>query len=300
MTSLLKSAIQWANTNVHTNSQKNLCETCGTKPKFVENGFQHPYCSRTCARTGSSSKPPSCVISGCRQMPKPAYGGCCSDEHFKEALRSGLVQACVQCRNAPQTIGQLCMGCERRRRSQPRLQQLQAPSSFFNSIAAQFSHEWRDSQPPTGVAKIIEIVPSRETKARFDAYRRKSDPTGKLRNLRTYHAAQCICDFGVNDLALCSWQSCGICAIIRSSFTTFAFDVKHNTGRFGDGVYSYTNPALADKHATSSTSSPYRVMIACDVAPSARNDNKHARDGDLVFVGSSDAILPAYVILYTL
>jgi hypothetical protein len=35
---------------------------------------------------------------------------------------------------------------------------------------------------------------------------------------------------------------------------------------FGDGVYSYRNPALADNFATSCTSSPYRVMIACDVA----------------------------------
>jgi len=34
---------------------------------------------------------------------------------------------------------------------------------------------------------------------------------------------------------------------------------------FGDGVYSYRNPALADNFATSCTSSPYRVMIACDV-----------------------------------
>jgi hypothetical protein len=39
--------------------------------------------------------------------------------------------------------------------------------------------------------------------------------------------------------------------------------------RFGDGIYSYRNPALADLFATSCTSSPYRVMIACDVAVEA-------------------------------
>ena len=30
------------------------------------------------------------------------------------------------------------------------------------------------------------------------------------------------------------------------------------------GVYTYGNPAMADKDATSCTTSPYRVMIACD------------------------------------
>lgn len=35
--------------------------------------------------------------------------------------------------------------------------------------------------------------------------------------------------------------------------------------RFGDGIYSYRNPALADNFATSCTSSPHRVMIACDL-----------------------------------
>ena len=35
--------------------------------------------------------------------------------------------------------------------------------------------------------------------------------------------------------------------------------------RFGPGVYSYLEPSLADKHAVSTMSSPYRVMLACEV-----------------------------------
>lgn len=35
--------------------------------------------------------------------------------------------------------------------------------------------------------------------------------------------------------------------------------------RFGDGVYSYRNPALADQFATSCTTSPFRVMIASEI-----------------------------------
>lgn len=35
--------------------------------------------------------------------------------------------------------------------------------------------------------------------------------------------------------------------------------------RFGEGVYSYLEPSLADRWAVSTTSSPYRAMLACDV-----------------------------------
>ena len=56
---------------------------------------------------------------------------------------------------------------------------------------------------------------------------------------------------------------------------------------------------MADKFATSSTSSPYRVMIACDVAIAGRNDDKQAVDGASVFVADPAAILPVFVILYT-
>lgn len=35
--------------------------------------------------------------------------------------------------------------------------------------------------------------------------------------------------------------------------------------RCGSGVYSYLEPSLADRHAVSTTSSPYRVMLACEV-----------------------------------
>lgn len=35
--------------------------------------------------------------------------------------------------------------------------------------------------------------------------------------------------------------------------------------RFGSGIYSYLEPSLADRHAVSTASSPYRVMLACEV-----------------------------------
>jgi hypothetical protein len=87
--------------------------------------------------------------------------------------------------------------------------------------------------------------------------------------------------------------------------------------RFGDGIYSYRNPALADDFATSCTSSPYRVMIACDVVvePETPGTNEvsgktgidrhvliaaiQATETESIFVPLADAILPVYVIMYT-
>ncbi|KAI0695393.1 hypothetical protein BC835DRAFT_1482828 [Cytidiella melzeri] len=295
MSSILRSAMQWAN---QTASQKVLCENCGINPKFVENGYQHRYCGKTCARNGSGSRIQSCLVASCREAPKAAHGGCCCDGHLREAVRDGKVQACLHCHTMPQTIRQLCRACERRRRAKPCLREVDISELTFTSVSEHFLHEWREIQAPV-VTKIVGISSPQEVKSSFEAYRRKLDSKEQLRDLRTYHASQCICDFGVNELTLCSWRSCGICCIIKSSFAVLAFDVEHNNGSFGDGIYSYTNPALADKFATSSTSSPYRAMIACDVAISAHNDSQQVTDGERVFVANCDAILPAYVILYS-
>ena len=96
---------------------------------------------------------------------------------------------------------------------------------------------------------------------------------GDTSQMRTFHGAQCICDLGVADSSLCNWKSCGICSIVKSSFTTFEFGVTSNSGRYGKGIYSYFNPSMADRFATSSISSPYRVMLACEVNVPGRKSN---------------------------
>ena len=106
--------------------------------------------------------------------------------------------------------------------------------------------------------------------------------------VRSFHSSLCLCDLGTKGAVLCSSKSCGICQIVKSRFKSFAFGALSNTGRwvvdcilgrieltrpiisFGDGIYSYRNPALADVFATSCTSSPYRVMIVCDVVVEPR------------------------------
>ena len=103
--------------------------------------------------------------------------------------------------------------------------------------------------------------------------------------VRSFYSSQCICDLGLYDPRLCSFKSCGICCVVKSFFKSFAFGEPFNKGRwgvgsrhtahyltlsesqirYGNGIYSYESPALADMFATSCTSSPYRVMVACDV-----------------------------------
>ncbi|THV01272.1 ADP-ribosylation [Dendrothele bispora CBS 962.96] len=107
---------------------------------------------------------------------------------------------------------------------------------------------------------------------------------------------QCICNLGVNQAVLCDLKSCGICNVVKSSFKTFAFGEHANNGRFGEGVYSYRNPQLADKFATSCTSSPYRVTIACDVVV---ENMVEVPESESLFVATADAIIPAYVIMYS-
>lgn len=96
---------------------------------------------------------------------------------------------------------------------------------------------------------------------------------GDTKQIPTFHGAQCICDLGVSSSSLCNWTSCGICSIIKNSFTVFEFGATSNSGRYGKGIYSYFDPSMADSFATSSISSPYRVMLECEVNVPASNSN---------------------------
>ena len=96
---------------------------------------------------------------------------------------------------------------------------------------------------------------------------------GNTRQIRTFRGAQRICDLGVVDSSLCNWKSCGVCTIIKSSFTAFKFGVTSDVGRYGSGIYTYFDPSMADNFATSSLSSPYRMILACEVNVPAKGSN---------------------------
>ena len=104
-------------------------------------------------------------------------------------------------------------------------------------------------------------------------FRMNLEALGDTKQIHTFHGAQCICDLGTSDSSLCNWKSCGICSIIKSSFTAFEFGATSNSGRYGKGIYSYFDPSMADMFATSSITSPYRVMLECEVNVPAANSN---------------------------
>ncbi|KAF5326716.1 hypothetical protein D9619_004278 [Psilocybe cf. subviscida] len=141
-----------------------------------------------------------------------------------------------------------------------------------------FLSEWDSPKKAPSVEKAYEIILPREARTRHDRFK-AANP--KFEEVRSFHSAQCICD------------------LVRSCFKSFAFGINYNSGRFGEGIYSYRNPGLADNFATSCTTSPYRVMIACDVLVEPdQTAGDDATDEESLFVQSADAILPVHVVMY--
>nr|GAT47413.1 predicted protein [Mycena chlorophos] len=282
--------------------QSDMCEQCGQKPKFIEpGGSKHPYCSRSCAKKAANAQgqqgpsPTACALRGCRATGKPAFSNYCSDEHGRQAVALGQTLGCDVCRELPRATGHgdLCLACDRKFPG-VRLKELASTSNAFKDVRTQLLSEWdgpNAARPK--VDKVFQVCVPRDVRARHDAYRSKQR-AGRV--VRVFHSAQCICDMGTKGPVLCDFKSCGICCVVKSSFREFAFGEKFNTGRFGDGVYSYRNPSLADGHATSATSTPYRVMIACDAAVPS---DYEVPDEQSMFLASADAIVPAFIVMYS-
>jgi len=282
-----------------------MCEVCGKRPKFIEkNGLVHPYCGRTCARADQAV----CKSPTCNSPTKPAFSGYCGYEHAREAVQDGLEPPCAECGTQPKAAGDLCFECNNSpvaltgsRLRELNLQELEAALVIDN-----FKNLWKGDESAT-IGRVYRIrLPPNIVKAR-EAYYSKLAAVGKPRLIQTFHTTQCICDLGTNKVRFCTWRSCGICAIIRSAFTTFEFGIKSNTGRFGSGIYSYLEPSLADRWAVPTTSSPYMMMLACEVTllpPQVRPPRfsgilQSREDGPSVFVPVAEAIIPVHLILYS-
>ncbi|KIJ65303.1 hypothetical protein HYDPIDRAFT_131707 [Hydnomerulius pinastri MD-312] len=281
----------------------NLCEVCGTKPKYVDaNGATHSFCGRTCARNniaGASPKSPVCSIRGCSKAEDPSLRGFCSADHAKLGVTSGVVPGCVRCRVLPQSNGQMCESCAKMPPDELRMWNINSSGTVWR----EFEREWKDKWQTGGTAtieKLFEVSYPSDVLADKDAFRQNLESNGSVRLMRTFHASQCICDMGTKGAVLCDWRSCGICNIVKSAFKGVAFGAPYNKGRHGNGLYSSSNPSAVDRHATSCLSSPYRVMIACDVVlPQNASKNNSILMGDGVVVRDSGAVTPRYIVMYT-
>lgn len=289
----MKNTACWVCDKFH---QVDLCDFCGNEPKCIENGRKHPYCSRSCARKGVGSSPPACRLRRCRAAGKPAFANFCSDVHAREAVHQLEVERCESCKGQPRAVGTLCISCDS---LEPRLRELRPDEKSFKNLQEQFRRKWDFPRAPTSpsLEKVYEIHSSQDALIRRDQYMTVNHTFEKV---PSFHSSLCVCDLGTKDAVLCSVKSCGICQIIKSRFKSFAFGALSNIGRFGDGIYSYRNPALADVFATSCLSSPYRVMIVCEVVVEPwQTKVEQSTEEKSLFVPTSDAILPVYIIMYS-
>lgn len=240
------------------------------------------------------------------RMPHSRTRHVCRIINFRAAVRSQQVRGCAQCNDLPSVEGNLCAACDRQSRAEPRLDELDPHGPAFKRLASDIDLLWKPVNSSVKVAKIFSIVNSQGARDKFETKQKKLISAGSVQMLRTFHSSQCICNLGHLDSKICDTPSCGICSVLKSSFKLFAFGIPHNDGRHGKGIYSYQNPACADRHSTSCTSSPYRVMISCTVAiqdgkswlPKLRRVTSIS-DDDGVFVSDPDAIIARHVILYT-
>ncbi|KAF7771804.1 hypothetical protein Agabi119p4_6115 [Agaricus bisporus var. burnettii] len=304
MVSLVRNFVMRSETRINkspTAASKDLCETCNLKPKFFGKGVLHPYCSRTCARNGGRAVGIiECLLPGCHATGKTAFSNFCSEDHAIKGVLQNRAAGCTRCMVQPQVLGGLCIACDRRSRVGPRLQELNQDSSTFKDLRMQFLSEWeRNEDKPPVFEKAYEVILPRDIRVRHDAYWAKNEGSEKI---RTFYSALCICDLGFKDDNICDGRTCGICCTVKSSFKSFAFGRTFMEGRFGKGIYSSRNPACADRFSTSCTTSPYRVMIACDTVAPCENDSLD--DAEIeetsVFTPIADGILPAFVVVYSI
>ncbi|TDL25747.1 hypothetical protein BD410DRAFT_887692 [Rickenella mellea] len=285
MSSLVRTVMQWGKPP-SPKAQMDVCEACGVRPKFNENGYTHPYCGRTCAASSTAASVKKkkglgllgCSLPGCQSTAGPQFGGYCSDAHAKQAVRRNFSQGCIQCGIRPRISGAQCIECQRTGSPSPSgktstvVREINANGASFKSVVSNVVDSWKPDEPdacdaPT-VHRVFEVVLPRKAQAKFNSLRKR---TPSMLDISTFHSSQCVCDLGTKSpLSLCDFPSCGICCAVNSGFASFAFGNPHNTGSLGDGIYSYTNSFRADKHATSCTSSPYRVMILCNAIVSKR------------------------------
>ncbi|PBK75916.1 hypothetical protein ARMSODRAFT_1013331 [Armillaria solidipes] len=285
-------------------SRKSLTcfQRCQQRPVFVENGHMHEYCGRTCAEAQEGRKLNACLLVGCQQTGRTAHADFCSNEHAMEGVRKRQIASCKACRTYPKvTPDGFCNACKQQVTSptiattsaSSRFKELSRISGEAREVNRYFTRHWDPlgAQSPT-LHKIYKVRSTAEENDSYMDFRKRVD---KPKEVRTFHSAQCICDLGEKSPEVCQYKSCGICSIIKSSFTAFEFGDPFNNGRFGEGIYSYKFAANADRFATSCTSSRYRVTILCDVVV---DSSVEVPEDESLFVPTSDAIIPRYVLMY--
>ncbi|KAN0124651.1 hypothetical protein V8E53_015719 [Lactarius tabidus] len=273
-------------------SQSSMCKNCNVKPVYIENGHAHDFCGRRCAeqfnKNGqriSQSRSPTvngdlCTIPGCR---KPVYVGAdgskskfCSIRHRTTAVQSGIVDACLGCKEMPTVLvdEKLSDFCSKHcstatLNKAPAILEIPTTNKAYQNVQKQFTDQWKHPTPVPTVIKIWRIFGERSVLDRYFRYQleveqRTGIPGANTR--RRFHGTIRACRLGdtSNDGALCSLSTCNICSIIRSFYKIAYVGIRTNFGRFGNGIYTSATSSKANDYSAGSASMN-RAMLLNDV-----------------------------------
>ncbi|EGO20697.1 hypothetical protein SERLADRAFT_417846 [Serpula lacrymans var. lacrymans S7.9] len=241
------------------------CDYCHSRPKRVEAGKVHAYCSKTCA---SKAKTDDCQF--CHAKPKaPGHQYCGKTCAGKANASGGAGQgkpfdtstACLMCKKAPkQGQRNFCSKyCADSAESQAPLL-LDVPSSHvtYKSVANQLHTSWKHTNRPSPrIKKIYKIVESHTLRAKYEAYKTKVEGKGHFEakgmspgnECRRWHGAHRGCKIGESgQTQLCSGQGCPICSIIRTSYDLQYSGNNFGWLRFGLGIYTSATSSKADDY----------------------------------------------------
>jgi hypothetical protein len=276
-------------------NQSNLCNTCHARPKYVENGYQHPYCGRTCAGKNSTNllttTAGNCVF--CHVQPQFVDGTkthpFCSKTCARKSKSSSTVpnpgslspsvsqsvrqNECLMCRKVPKQgphnyCGKTC--ADNALGQAPLLLEVPKGHTTFTSVEDQFRVSWRHSTNCPTVKAIYKIVGSRASMMSYDAYRKAVETRENFaargrsagNENRRWHGTTRTCRLGDNgQTTFCSSTACSLCSIIKTSFDLNAFGKKTSWGRFGRGIYTSSTSSKSNDYSSNQQQSPWKAML---------------------------------------
>jgi hypothetical protein len=201
---------------------------------------------------------------------------------------------------------ELCEICTAHQDHFTYLEEVPLKGDLFKAVRSYIDQD-RKSSAFIEVERILEVHPAKIAKAAFETARQRLAINGAVQTLNGYFTDLAICNIGSPSLDLCKNKTCGICSVLKSSFKVFAFGANSQDGPSGNGIYISKTAALADPAATSSTSTPYRVLICCEIL-SGRERSRMSLSGSRPTILETDAgwffkdaalCMPKFVVLYT-
>jgi len=276
-----------------------ICENCHVRPKFVDGNRVHDYCGRTCARQGTSNKPPSttylpstssktltspassltvnlsnadkCKFNWCTE---PAYVGPKGKGDYCSIAHKNLAEKiCLFCLQAEkQSFSHFCgRNCARQAENNaPMIIEVPAGHVTFKSVAHQFQVSWRHASTCPTVRRVYKVVLKQAFMAQYDAYRTSVENRGQFvakgrsagNENRRWHGTNRECNLGDNgDTTFCNSQSCSLCSILRNSYDLNRFGQKTGWGRFGAGIYTSSTSSKSNDYSNNTTPSTMKAIL---------------------------------------